>query len=612
MSKIDEIKNEQENDKRTDDTINRTNNAIKGTALVAAGIPTAYVSKDYLLGKKNAYHVTTLDNWNDDIRRSGLKYVKGGGGLAAKNDFSADRRNRYIYNSLNNVHATSNKNFAKRLADYYERQGEDSKLLKLKINYNKYKNNMRVDPDSLVPNGGNFFYNNDTKFGRHNLKNFGAKGEVDISPEEIVGSDAKLGSRIKNTALNLPGYIKENPLRFAAGTALAAGGTYATYKGIQKLKKSRNKNREEEKENMSKAAYDYIDMIEKVAFDKNKYFTNSSIERYISENDPKSVKRSLGAICYTIDLDNGNFDKALNYIENKRGMKIKEKFNSEFPLVYSNDKKDYSGRDLGLAIAQMQENFSPERIDDVKKISKAIDEKNKRESLKQSWNYIKNNMPKKNKNLALAGAVAVPLAAAGIGYGLYRYNKKKKQEEENMNKSASYYVNEIEKVAFDKNKYFTNSSIERNLLENDLMGVKLALGSICYTIDLGNGNFDKALNYVENKRGMKIKEKFNPKFPLIYSDDKKDYRGRDLGLAVSYMQQNFSPERIDDVKKVYQAVSEKNKRESLKQSWNYIKNNMPKKNKNLALAGAVAVPLTAATAYGIYRHNKKKKENYEA
>lgn len=278
MSKIDEIKNEQENDKRTDDTINRTNNAIKGTALVAAGIPTAYVSKDYLLGKKNAYHVTTLDNWNDDIRRSGLKYVKGGGGLAAKNDFSADRRNRYIYNSLNNVHATSNKNFAKRLADYYERQGEDSKLLKLKINYNKYKNNMRVDPDSLVPNGGNFFYNNDTKFGRHNLKNFGAKGKVDISPEEIVGSDAKLGSRIKNTALNLPGYIKENPLRFAAGTALAAGGTYATYKGIQKLKKSRNKNREEER-NMSKAALEYVDIIEKIAEDNTGSKERARFER---------------------------------------------------------------------------------------------------------------------------------------------------------------------------------------------------------------------------------------------------------------------------------------------------------------------------------------------
>ena len=66
MDKVDEIKNEQNNDKRTND-------AIKGTALVAAGIPTAYASKDYLLGKKNAYHVTTLDNWNNDIRKSGLK-----------------------------------------------------------------------------------------------------------------------------------------------------------------------------------------------------------------------------------------------------------------------------------------------------------------------------------------------------------------------------------------------------------------------------------------------------------------------------------------------------------------------------------------------------------
>lgn len=428
MSKIDEIKNEQENDKRTDDTINRTNNAIKGTALVAAGIPTAYVSKDYLLGKKNAYHVTTLDNWNDDIRRSGLKYVKGGGGLAAKNDFSADRRNRYIYNSLNNVHATSNKNFAKRLADYYERQGEDSKLLKLKINYNKYKNNMRIDPDSLVPNGGNFFYNNDTKFGRHNLKNFGAKGEVDISPEEIVGSDAKLGSRIKNTALNLPGYIKENPLRFAAGTALAAGGTYATYKGIQKLRKMRDKNKEDER-NISKAALEYVNEIEKVAFDKNKYFTNSSIERDLLENDLMGVKLALGSICYTIDLGNGNFDKALNYVENKRGMKIKEKFNPKFPLIYSDDKKDYRGRDLGLAVSYMQQNFSPERIDDVKKVYQAVSEKNKRESLKQSWNYIKNNMPKKNKNLALAGAVAVPLTAA-TAYGIYRHNKKKKENDE--------------------------------------------------------------------------------------------------------------------------------------------------------------------------------------
>ena len=227
---------------------------------------------------------------------------------------------------------------------------------------------------------------------------------------------------------------------------------------------------------MNKSAYDYVDVIEKVAFDKNKYFTNNSIEKYISENDPKSVKRSLGAICYTIDLDNGNFDKALNYVENKRGMKIKEKFDPEFPLIYSNNKKDYSGRDLGLAIAQMQENFSPERIDDVKKISKAIDEINEKKNsggkkiseaideinekknsggkkiseaideinrrkifnvtdeINRKKNLgrieaLKNNMPKKNKNLVLAGAVAVPLTAAAA-YGIYRHNKKKKENDE--------------------------------------------------------------------------------------------------------------------------------------------------------------------------------------
>lgn len=421
MSKIDEIKNEQENDKRTDDTINRTNNAIKGTALVAAGIPTAYVSKDYLLGKKNAYHVTTLDNWNDDIRRSGLKYVKGGGGLAAKNDFSADRRNRYIYNSLNNVHATSNKNFAKRLADYYERQGEDSKLLKLKINYNKYKNNMRVDPDSLVPNGGNFFYNNDTKFGRHNLKNFGAKGKVDISPEEIVGSDAKLGSRIKNTAVNLPGYIKENPLRFAAGTALAAGGTYATYKGIQKLRKMRDKNKEDER-NMSKAALEYVDEIEKVALQKY-----DAIERGIKSNDIPRLRRVIGNICYTNrSFSNGEFDEAINYVMNK-GIKLKD--DRLVGQLISQKTGPYTDNDFADAVFGLKENFCDERINDVKAIGRSLYTNLNKNPTKQGWDHIKNNMPKKNKNLVLAGAVAVPLTAA-TAYGIYRHNKKKKENDE--------------------------------------------------------------------------------------------------------------------------------------------------------------------------------------
>lgn len=117
---------------------------------------------------------------------------------------------------------------------------------------------------------------------------------------------------------------------------------------------------------------------------ENKYFTNRSIEKYVLENDIKSIKRSLGCICYTIDLLNGNFDKAVKYVEEEKNIKIREKFNSNIPLVYNKEKSTYSGRDLGLAVAYLQENFCDERIEDVKKVSKMIDKKNEEEQIKEN------------------------------------------------------------------------------------------------------------------------------------------------------------------------------------------------------------------------------------
>lgn len=104
------------------------------------------------------------------------------------------------------------------------------KRIKIKMDYDKYKNNFHIDPDEQ----GEVFMGKG-KFAERIGKHFASKGNVDIGKDEIVGLH-KTSDRLKSQVKRLPSYIKNNPGRFGAGIALASGGSYLTARSIRNLK----------------------------------------------------------------------------------------------------------------------------------------------------------------------------------------------------------------------------------------------------------------------------------------------------------------------------------------------------------------------------------------
>lgn len=98
----------------------------------------------------------------------------------------------------------------------------DGKTVKVKMDYNKWKHNMEQDREGVMLKKQ---VNKHLK-GNNNpiVKHIAARGNVDILPEEIVDSNVGLSEKAKHTLNNLPGYIKENPLRFGAGVTSAGTG----------------------------------------------------------------------------------------------------------------------------------------------------------------------------------------------------------------------------------------------------------------------------------------------------------------------------------------------------------------------------------------------------
>lgn len=99
----------------------------------------------------------------------------------------------------------------------------DGKTVKVKLDYNKWKNNMEQDREGVMfkKQVNKYLKGNDNPV----VKQMAARGNIDVLPEEIVGSNAGISAKAKHTLSQLPGYIKENPLRFGAGLASAGAGT---------------------------------------------------------------------------------------------------------------------------------------------------------------------------------------------------------------------------------------------------------------------------------------------------------------------------------------------------------------------------------------------------
>ena len=264
-----------------------------GTAV--AGAKMIHSSKDRVLGQKTLYHGTSSKNW-ESIKKEGIKANRGGQGASSLIDNKG-----YIENSQNKVHLTgskikarmyagldkatesmkgtpemqrfselkkkhiapgqtqpsftsysdmeeynkANQAYAKKLFSESLKRKNQGKLMKVKMGYDKYKK-MEIDPDEA---GGvimrEFGDGIKSKKGKALLesiaKHQASRGSFDIGKDEIVGLH-KTSKRLKNTAKNLPDYIKNNKGRFGSGVAMATLGTAMIGNSIK-----RGKNQSEKK-----------------------------------------------------------------------------------------------------------------------------------------------------------------------------------------------------------------------------------------------------------------------------------------------------------------------------------------------------------------------------
>jgi len=101
---------------------------------------------------------------------------------------------------------------------------------------------------------------------------------------------------------------------------------------------------------------------------------------------------------------------------------------------------------------------------------------------------------------------------------------------------------------------YTNDLIEKCLANNDVDGLRQAIGSICYTSrDFSSGEFDEAVSYVKSKE-KRLMEEFNSS-PELISKTKDNFTQEDFGDAVFELKSNFCEERIWDVKTIGKFLS---------------------------------------------------------
>ena len=158
-----------------------------------------------------------------DIESKYLKYDKNGNKYL---DFPDDATLHRYHQLCGKIDKINEKSIIKSMNPFAKKE----KRIKIKMDYDKYKNNFHIDPDEQ---GGVFMGKG--KFAEGIGKHFASKGKVDIGKDEIVGLH-KTSDRLKGQIKRLPSYIKNNPGRFGAGVALASGGSYLTARSIRNLK----------------------------------------------------------------------------------------------------------------------------------------------------------------------------------------------------------------------------------------------------------------------------------------------------------------------------------------------------------------------------------------
>ncbi len=158
---------------------------------------------------------------------------------------------------------------------------------------------------------------------------------------------------------------------------------------------------------------------------------NEMIEKGLREKDLSSLREALGQFCYVNrSFSNSEFDSACEYVERRlkeSGLSLMEPLKGE---LVSAGKTGYSDDDFARAVMMLKQNFSKERIDDVKKIGRALytesdqkraeDEKKAREKSRKEL-HPKAGSRQSETSALYRGLAAIALVAAAVIAFLMRF-----------------------------------------------------------------------------------------------------------------------------------------------------------------------------------------------
>lgn len=94
-------------------------------------------------------------------------------------------------------------------------------------------------------------------------------------------------------------------------------------------------------------------------------------KKCIENREYEDIRWTLSALIFTDrSFSKKTFDNALEYVEDQIGNDIYEEYNNKG--LISDGKSSFTEDDFEEAVAELSSNFSKERIEDVKKISKMV------------------------------------------------------------------------------------------------------------------------------------------------------------------------------------------------------------------------------------------------
>lgn len=160
------------------------------------------------------------------------------------------------------------------------------------------------------------------------------------------------------------------------------------------------------------------------------FVPNKLVQECIANNDVRGLKGAFVAIIFgDRSFSSGNFDNTLDYVRRETNLNVLESFDNGELLSKKISNGSITEDDFEEAVYNLKVNFCKERIDDVKKLAKALYGKNIRPQItvshtssggsaqikKNQCHHQKNIGKKKESKIGLIVGIA---AVAAIAVGL--------------------------------------------------------------------------------------------------------------------------------------------------------------------------------------------------